>query len=179
MERISIQYICDRNVWRRSCILDSRGYIFEFSDDEEAVYGCSKWPTCHECESFIVVVAPDRRDMSRFDDHFFFHDIREFCLVKVDDDFISSNELIEQCKYIFVVSFCPRIVRAMAKDKTVSFLSWISRAGVFYDTIFELFHKYLLPFSRIVRVMMLNIHKRYIFPDFWNDDTVFVGGNIH
>lgn len=48
--------------------------------------------------------------MARFDDYFFSYGVDEFSLMEIDDDFVSRGELIEEGKYIIVVSFCPRVI---------------------------------------------------------------------
>jgi len=58
--------------------------------------------------------------MTWFDDDFFLDDVYEFLLFEIDDYFVPSNELIEESKYVIIISFCPWIIGTMSKDKTIS-----------------------------------------------------------
>lgn len=64
--------------------------------------------------------------MSWFYYFFVFDDVDKFFVLEVDDDFVAIFELIEESKYIIIISFCPGIVGTMAKYETISFFSWIS-----------------------------------------------------
>lgn len=63
--------------------------------------------------------------MARLDHELVFDDIDILLLFKVDDDFVTIGELIEQCKYIVVLSFCPGEIGTMSEYKTITILSRI------------------------------------------------------
>lgn len=63
--------------------------------------------------------------MSRLDYELVFDDIDILFLFEVDDYFVAIGELIEQSKYIVIVSFCPREIGAMSEYKTITILPWI------------------------------------------------------
>lgn len=58
--------------------------------------------------------------MSRLHDDFFFDSIDKLLLFKEYNNLITYIKLIEQCKNVIVVSFCPWEIRTMTKDKTIS-----------------------------------------------------------
>lgn len=84
--------------------------------------------------------------MTRLHDKLVFDDIDKLLLLEVDDYLITICELIEEGKYIVIVSFCPWKIGTVSEYETISILSWISRSRVFDDAFFELSHKYLVPF---------------------------------
>ena len=96
--------------------------------------------------------------------------------MEIDDDFVSAVSLIEEGKYIIVVSFCPRVIWAMTEDKLFPFFSRISGSRIFYDTIFEFFFINILCHSSwVIGFTMLDIDEGIFFTDFRYDDAVFVG----
>lgn len=84
--------------------------------------------------------------MTRLHHELILDNIDKFLLFEIDDDFITICELIEERKYIVVLSFCPGEIGAVSEDKTISILPWICRSRVFHDAFLELSHKYLVPF---------------------------------
>ena len=63
--------------------------------------------------------------MSWLDHHFILYRVDEFFLMEIDDNFVTIGQFIEESKDIIVVSFCPRVVGTMTKDKTISLFPWI------------------------------------------------------
>jgi hypothetical protein len=86
------------------------GIFLKFCEYNHTLEGSSHWPTSHEGELFLGIVALKYLYVTWFYDLFFTDDVGVFFLIVVDDDFVTKLEFIKEGKNLIIRTLFPRIV---------------------------------------------------------------------
>ena len=99
-------------------------------------------------------------------------------MIIVDYYLIICLEVIEECKYVIIVTFYPWIIRRMSEYEGISFFTWTGSSWISYNPLLELFHEYLMHLSEACARIMIYIYEWYIFSYLRYYNTILIWCNI-
>ena len=164
---------------RRGAFGLSYRVLLELCEEDDSLESCPDRPTSHKREFFFCTIACfECLHVARLDDRSIGNPVHVLLLKVVYDDLIVILELIEESKDAVIFTIYPRVVRRMPEYKDVPFLSWLCRSWVSYDSLFQLFHKYILHRLEARSRVDTHIDEGDIFSDTRDDDTVLIGSEF-